>query len=64
MRFGFLIKLENLSRRRIDEVLICQRRELAAYGGEMERRLMQHYNDTLKQLKRAVAEALTTDITR
>jgi hypothetical protein len=64
MRFGFLIKLENLSRRRIDEVLICQRRELAAYSGEMERRLMQHYNDTLKQLKRAVAEALTTDITR
>lgn len=52
---------------RIDTLLENQRREISECDREisrMEMRLMQHYNDTLKHLKREVAEALKSDLTR
>jgi len=61
------MKLQSLYRPRIDSVLVSHRREIAECSreiGRLEMRLMQHYNDTLKHVKREVAEALTADITQ
>jgi len=66
-RFGLLMKLQSVLRPPIDAVLVSQRREIAECSREiarLEMRLMQHYNDTLKHVKREVAEALTADITQ
>lgn len=65
--FALLIKLEKFFRPHIDVVLVSHRRELAQCDREiskLEIRLMQHYNNTLKHVKREVAEALTADTAR
>jgi len=62
-----LLKLESLSRSRMDGILVSQRREITEYGLEISRletRLVQHYNDTLSNVKYEVGEALTPDINR
>ena len=66
-RFGVLMKLQSLFRPRIASVLLSQRCEIAECSREivrLEMRLMLHYNDMLKHVKREVAEALTADITQ
>jgi hypothetical protein len=66
-RFGFLMRLQSAFRSRIDAALANQRREIEECRSEivrLEMRLMQHYDDTLKHVKREVAEALTADITQ
>lgn len=65
--FHLLLKLESLSRSRMDGILVSQRREITEYGLEISRletRLVQHYNDTLSIVKYEVGEALTPDINR
>ncbi len=65
--FALFMKLEKLSRSRMEEILASQRREIAECDKQITRleiRLVQHYNDTLKHVKREVANALKADITR
>jgi hypothetical protein len=59
--FAVFLKLETLSRSRNEEALVTQLREMTAFRQEiskLEVRLAQHYNDTLKHVKREIAEAL------
>lgn len=65
--YALLIKLGKLFRPRLEAALVSQRREIAECNREISRleaRFMQHYNDTLKHVKREIAEALTADITQ